>query len=57
MTNWKEGLTKVELYDAMMELFYRDLDSWFNAENFYCDSCVEDFISQWPGIYNRDLDF
>ena len=57
MTEWKEGLTRVELYDAMMELFYRDLESWFNAGTFYCDSCVDDFIEQWPGIYNRDLDF
>lgn len=57
MTDWKEGLTRIELYDAMMELFYRDLDSWFNAGTFYCDSCVDDFIEQWPGIYNRDLDF
>ena len=43
MTDWKEGLTRGELYDAMIELFYRDLESWFNAYTFYCDSCVDDF--------------
>lgn len=57
MTDWKKGLTRIELYDAMMELFYRDLESWFDASTFYCDRCVDDFIEQWPGIYNRDLDF
>ncbi|EJQ32385.1 hypothetical protein IEC_05397 [Bacillus toyonensis] len=57
MNDWKEGLTRIEQYDAMMDLFYRDLESWFSAVTFYCDSCVDDFIKKWPGIYNRDLDF
>ena len=57
MNEWKEGLTRDGLYNAMMELFYRDLETWFTAATFYCDSCVDDFIELWPGIYNRDSDF
>lgn len=51
MTDWKEGLTRKELNDTMLELFYRDLDSWFNTGIFYCDSCFDDFIIRWPGVY------
>lgn len=57
MPDWKEGLTREEQYYAMMDIFYHDLDSWFTADTFYCDNCVDDFIKQWPGIYNRDMDF
>ena len=48
MLDWKEGLSRVELYDAMMELLYRDLDSWFNAGTFYCDSCVDNLNWKIP---------
>ncbi|PJN86845.1 RES family NAD+ phosphorylase [Bacillus sp. mrc49] len=57
MVVWKDGLTRVELLDALDELFYRDLDSWFNSSTFYCDNCVDDFIRQWPGIYSWDENF
>ncbi len=43
--------------NALIEVFYRDLESWFDACTFYCDSCVDNFIDKWPGIYNRDEDF
>lgn len=56
MIDWKEGLTREDLLDALLDLFYHDLDSWFNANAFYCESCVNDFIEKWPGIYNRDMD-
>ncbi|WP_274856903.1 RES family NAD+ phosphorylase [Bacillus methanolicus] len=55
--DWKKGLTKENLLDALSELFYHDLDSWFNVSTFYCDSCVDAFIKKWPGIYSRDMDF
>ncbi|WP_176539448.1 RES family NAD+ phosphorylase [Bacillus cereus] len=57
MDNWREGLTRDDLFDALNELFYRDLESWFDSSIFYCDSCVEDFIKKWPGIYSWDEDF
>jgi RES domain-containing protein len=56
MSEWKDELTREEHYDIMVELFYHDLESWFNANTFYCDSCIDEFIEQWPGIYNRDLE-
>lgn len=55
--DWKEGLSRCDLVNALNEVFYRDLESWFDASTFYCDSCVEDFIKRWPGIYNRDMVF
>ncbi len=57
MNNWKEGLTRGELLDALNELFYRDLESWFDSSTFYCDSCVDKFVKQWPGIYSWDENF
>ncbi|HZH59872.1 MAG TPA: RES family NAD+ phosphorylase [Metabacillus sp.] len=56
MADWKDGLTKEELFDIMIDMFYRDLEKWFNAYTFYCDSCIDEFIENWPGIYNRDLE-
>jgi len=57
MIDWKEGLTRYQLVEALDEYFYRDLESWFNSSTFYCDSCVDEFIRQWPGIYSWDKDF
>jgi hypothetical protein len=54
---WRDGLNKYELLDTFQEIFYRDLESWFNAFTFYCDSCVDEFIQNWPGIYHRDEEF
>lgn len=55
--NWKEGLTEENLLNALTEMFYNDLEKWFDAGTFYCESCVDDFIKKWPGIYSRDLQF
>lgn len=52
-----DELSREKRFDVMIELFYRDLETWFNAATFYCESCVDEFIELWPGIYDRDLDF
>lgn len=57
MDDWKLGMSKEDMFNALNELFYDDLESWFNAGTFYCDSCVDAFIEKWPGIYSRDMDF
>lgn len=44
-------------FEEMSMLFDIELESWFNADTFYCEGCAEKFIRTWPGIYNRDLDF
>jgi RES domain-containing protein len=57
MEDWKDGLNRDDLINALNDLFYHDLDSWFNVGTFYCESCVDGFIEKWPGIYNRDRTF
>lgn len=38
------------------ELFYHELESWFDCQELLCDSCVEEFISMWYGAYKNDPD-
>ncbi|MEY8757926.1 RES family NAD+ phosphorylase [Peribacillus frigoritolerans] len=57
MCDWKEGKSRSELFDDLLDIFYHELDSWYNSSIFYCESCVDKFIEQWPGIYNRDMYF
>lgn len=57
MLEWIEKLSKKKQFDVMEECFFNDLEKWFDASTFYCESCVDEFIKYWPGIYNRDLDF
>lgn len=43
--------------DTFSWLFYRDIESWFSAGIACCDVCYEDFVQEWPAVYQRDLDF
>lgn len=50
-------LDESELIDCFCEIFYNELDSWFSADIACCDTCYDDFISKWPAVYSRNLEF
>lgn len=53
----KDNRTLKERLNEFTILFDHDLESWFNASTFYCDNCVDEFIQEWPGIYNWQEEF
>lgn len=39
-------------------MFYRHLDAGWNADEFYCDHCYDEFIAEWPLAFSaRDAEF
>jgi hypothetical protein len=52
-----KGLSKSELVDCFCEIFYKELDSWFSADIACCDECYDEFVSKWPAVYSRDMNF
>ncbi|PGX80401.1 hypothetical protein COE31_04840 [Priestia megaterium] len=38
-------------------LFFKELESWFSADIACCDNCVDEYIENWAGVYQKDLDF
>jgi len=46
-----------EKIDFFIELFYKELESWFSADIACCDNCVDEYIENWAGVYQKDLTF
>lgn len=34
------------------DMFYRDIESGWNADHMYCDECFDDFVAEWPLAYS-----
>jgi hypothetical protein len=34
------------------DMFYRDIESGWNADHMYCDECFDEFIAEWPLAYS-----
>jgi hypothetical protein len=34
------------------DMFYRDIESGWNVDRFYCDHCYDKFIAEWPLAYS-----
>ncbi|WP_413377685.1 RES family NAD+ phosphorylase [Paenibacillus taichungensis] len=43
--------------DIFYNIFFDELESLFSADIMCCQTCIDRFIIQWPGVYNRDQDF
>lgn len=46
-----------ELINTFHEMFFNELESWFSADIACCDNCYNVFLSKWPAVYSRDLEF
>ncbi|VWD57038.1 hypothetical protein BCO71171_06067 [Burkholderia contaminans] len=33
-------------------MFYRDIESGWNADHLYCDECFDEFVAEWPLAYS-----
>ena len=44
-------------FEGFEDLFCEELDSWFTADIACCDECYNEFISKWPAIYLREIEF
>ena len=45
-------------YDYIELLFLKDLESWFSADIACCDSCYDEFLEEWPHVYEgNDCEF
>lgn len=38
--------------DVFDDIFYRDIESGWNANHIYCDECLDEFIRDWPLAYS-----
>lgn len=36
------------------DMFYRDIESWWDTDHFYCEGCLDNFIAEWPLAYSAD---
>ncbi|MCH7269560.1 RES family NAD+ phosphorylase [Burkholderia gladioli] len=39
------------------DIFYREIESGWNADHIYCDNCFDNFVAEWPLAYSaRDAE-
>lgn len=50
-------ISEIELIDTFCSLFYDELDSWFSSDIACCENCYNEYISKWPSVYSRYLEF